>query len=250
MFSPEASGLVICKEMRNIIIIFAFLIFCISCKKENKIEGFYCLSNHLVYEDSVSKDEQMKRSNNILICIKKDTFYYWGNISKWKKSIKLDIKEFNDTVFIGDNGGYFHQNELCFINNDKSVRKFKKLDVNCKLEAPKEINLNNKNNCVTNEIRRLRRNHVFSGKYKLNGKNVEFFEDGSVKGLYYFSNYDVYFRGGTDFPFIGTNLIKTNNGVWNCKIKGNKYYFSRFEDERNEVDQILMSDTSFELIKS
>jgi len=235
--------------MRNIIITFALLLFCISCKKENKIEGFYCLSNHLVYEDSVSKDERMKRSNNILICIKNDSLNYWGDISVWKKSEKLNTKKSNDTVFIGDNGGYFHQNELCFINNDKSVRKFKKLDVNCKLVAPKEIHLNDERYCVTNEIRRLRRNYVFSGKYKLNGKNVEFFEDGSVKGLDYFNNFDVYFRGGTNFPFKGTNLIKTNNGVWNCKIKDNKYYFSRFEDERNEFDEILISNTSFELIK-
>lgn len=230
-------------------IILCLLLLCFSCKKENKIEGFYCLSNHLVYEDSISQDEQMKRSNNVLICIKNDSLNYWGDISVWKKSEKLNTKELNDTVFIGDNGDYFYQNELCFINKDKTIRKFKKLDVNCKLIAPNVINFNDEGYCVTNEIRRLRRNHIFQGKFKLNGKNIEFFEDGSVEGLDYFNKFDVYFRGGTNFPFKGTNLIKTNNGVWNCKIKGNKYFFSLFENERNKVDEIVMSKTKFELIK-
>jgi hypothetical protein len=227
----------------------------LSFSHRNKIkieEGFYCLHDYLIYKDKLTIEDYEIRSDMILLYIHGDTLANWGDVTfsagGYKTITAKDSLMTEDSrirIFQVDNGKVG-----LTIDGIKKIFYYDKIPKDCNQDISEIIfNPNDDRLCFSKIICSRIRNTIFSGSYLFKGTQPVLFEgDGQVKGLSYFKNYKLHFRGGTDFPYPGHNLIETDNGVWAYKIDGDKYIFTRYNDERNNDDEMYgLSKMKFEL---
>lgn len=190
------------------------------------------------YQDSISQKSFELNKTEILLKISNDTIYHWGDNKYWSEYYvkhKFPFKKINDKGKIK----YFLEIEY---NGSKESFEYFKIDS----IAPPLDSLG----LDFSKLGKLKSDKILKGDYILNNKKISFKKNGSVIGLNEFKKHQIYFRGGTNFPYSGLNFMHTDNGVWNFTISKNKLVLVKFFEERNpETEKYELSNKKIELIK-
>ncbi len=202
-------------------------------------EGFYVQSNYLKYIDKYSETNLLLNSESIVIKVCKDTIKTWGDITYWGKSLILGEENVKQFIFQNkvNNKIYLPMT----LNGEKDTFEFVRIK-NSDLITDKGLDFE--------KLSKIKSNNILTGKYTYKDGEVNFNSNGDVKGLTEFAKYRIYLRLGTNFPYPSTNLINTDNGIWEFKIISQRLILTRFNDKRNETDeQFKLSDKIIELKK-
>ena len=212
--------------MKNIVYL-VLIVFLHSCKEENPNDGFYIKKDYLEYCDSLPRKSFELNQSRILIKIAGDTIYQWGDIKYWgdyntKHSFPfLKIKEHGQIKYLYkvDYDGFVDYFEYLKINNNEAPLDSLGLDFST--------------------LSKIKAEKVLANNYLFNNKKVSFSNEGLVTGLKEFKTYSVFLRGGTNFPYQGINLIETENGIWDFKIRNDQLILRRYKDSRNPETEIF-----------
>lgn len=212
--------------MKNIVYL-VLIVFLYSCEEANPDDGFYIKKDYVEYCDSLTRKGFELNQSRILIKIAGDTIYQWGDIKYWgdysaKQSFPfLKIKEQDQIKYLYkvDYDGFVDYFEYIKINNNEAPIDSLGLDFSC--------------------LSKIKAEKVLANNYLLGNKKISFSNEGLITGLKQFKTYSVFLRRGTNFPYEGSNLIKTEEGIWEFKIRKNQLILRRYKDSRNPETEIF-----------
>jgi hypothetical protein len=218
--------------------LFIFFVLCFSCNDNKLDEGYYLKKDYLEYQDAISQKSFELNQSDILLKISNDTIYHWGDIQYWKRYYINKNFPLKKILFNGI-PKYFLESEY---NGLKESFEYIKFD---SITPPLDsLGLD------FSVLEKMKSNKILLGEYNLNGKRILFKKNGAVHGLNEFTKYQIYLRGGTNFPYSGLNFIKTDKGIWKFNISKNKLILRKYSDERNPITEMYgLSNKKIELIK-
>lgn len=213
-------------------------------KKDSKISlnGIYGMTKY--FNSRNTKSEYLE---TFLLQIEKNKIKIFGTVQTWGKEYIYKLNKTKDTILLENNFKIFRKNKdnnviylETRIDNKTKRFEYQKNPYFKSLIDEKGIN-NIQLSKVLNKI-------MIVGKYKFNGKIIDFKENGKVENLDYFNKYTIKPRLGTN-TYYDDKIIETENGMWKYEKKNDNLILTKYSSKRDEYEMYILGEPKIELEK-
>ncbi|MEC4050356.1 hypothetical protein OX284_013010 [Flavobacterium sp. SUN046] len=226
------------------LIMISQILFNCTEKKDSKISlnGIYGMTKY--FNSRNTKSEYLE---TFLLQIEKNKIKIFGTVQTWGKEYIYKLNKTKDTILLENNFKIFRKNKdnnviylETRIDNKTKRFEYQKNPYFKSLIDEKGIN-NIQLSKVLNKI-------MIVGKYKFNGKIIDFKENGKVENLDYFNKYTIKPRLGTN-TYYDDKIIETENGMWKYEKKNDNLILTKYSSKRDEYEMYILGEPKIELEK-
>lgn len=226
-----------------LIIISQFLCNCAEKKdSEISLNGIYGLTRY--FQSSNTNSDYVE---TFLLQIEKNKIKIYGTVQTWGKEYSYKLNKTKDTILLENNYKIFRKNK-----DNNAIYLETRID-NKTERIEYQINPNFENLIDSKGINNIQLSKTLNrimivGKYKFNGKIIEFKESGKVENLEYFNNYTIIPRLGTN-TYYDNRIIETDNGMWKYEKKNENLILTKYSAKRDEYEMYILEEPKIELEK-
>jgi hypothetical protein len=226
---------------KYIFLISSFFFICSCSKREDSFKGTYGMIDYFSPVGTHTGYAYPFLLNvNDSTVITYGTMPFWGTRHKYDKigdTLKFSSKFYRDRQ---DNEIYICET---IIDGKKKLYYFRKFDGLDTIIDKDKMEINSE------KLASFLNKELFEGKYSYNKKVVEFFGDGSVKGLNEFYYFIARPRLGT-LTFYDDCIIETDKkDIWRYQIRNDELILTKYTDKRDSDEHFILSDEQIRLKK-
>ena len=213
-------------------------------KKDSKISlnGIYGMTKY--FQSSNTNSDYVE---TFLLQIEKNKIKIYGTVQTWGKEYSYKLNKTKDTILLENNFKIFRKNKdnnVIYLET-KIDNKTERIEYQ---NNPNFENLIDKKGINNIQLSKTLNRIMIVGKYKFNGKIIDFKENGKVENLRYFNNYTIKPRLGTN-TYYDNRIIETENGMWKYKKKNDNLILTKYSAKRNEYEMYILAEPKIELEK-
>lgn len=213
-------------------------------KKDSEISlnGIYGMTQYFQ-----SRNTNSEYVETFLLQIDKNKIKIFGTVQTWGNEYSYKLNKTKDTILLENNFKIFRKNK------DNNVIYFEtRIDNKTKRfeyqKNPYFENLIDENGINNIQLSNVLNKIMIVGKYRYNGKNIDFKENGKVEYLEHFNNYTIKPRLGTN-TYYDNKIIETENGMWKYEKKNDNLILTKYSAKRDEYEMYILGVPKIELEK-
>ncbi len=213
-------------------------------KKDSEISlnGIYGMTKYFE-----SKNTNSDYVETFLLQIKNNKIKIFGTVQTWGNDYNYKLNRTKDTILAENNIKIFRKgndNNVIYvetrIDNKTEQIEYQKIPNIEKVIDEKGIN--------SNQLSKTLNKIMIVGKYKFDGKIIDFKENGKVDNLKYFHNFIIKPRLGTN-TYFDDRIIETENGMWKYEKKNDNLILTKYSSKRDEYEMYILGEPKIELEK-
>lgn len=232
-------------KLKQCFLIIITLLLC-NCKEEKDSEinliGVYGMTKYFQ-----SKNTNSDYIETFLLKIEKNRIKIFGTVQTRENIYSYKLNKTKDTILTEKNIKIYRKgkndNIIYFetrINNKIERIEYQKVPGIEKVIDNKGIN--------SNQLSKILNELIIVGKYKFDGKVINFNENGKVENLKYFNNFTIRPRLGTN-TYYDNKIIETENGIWKYEKKNDNLILTKYSTKRDEYEMYILGEPRIELKK-
>jgi len=226
-----------------LIIISQFLCNCTEKKdSEISLNGIYGMTKY--FQSSNTNSDYVE---TFLLQIEKNKIKIYGTVQTWGKEYSYELNKTKDTILLENNFKIFRKNKdnnVIYLET-RIDNKTERIEYQ---NNPNFENLIDKKGINNIQLSKTLNRIMIVGKYKFNGKIIDFKENGKVENLEYFNNYTIKPRLGTN-TYYDNRIIETENGIWKYEKKNENLILTKYSAKRDDYEMYILGEPKIELEK-